>query len=266
MNDPINTSGWTTSLIEPFGLLVQATPPGSALDTIETDLLKQWTDDHRLVVLRGFAPLPGDGLPLFCTRLGSLLDWSFGTVNELKVQADAKNYLFTNRAVPFHWDGAFVGRIPHYIFFSCEEAPSQGDGGETLFCDTVRLLHEVPTELYQTWENISVTYSTDKIAHYGGSFTSPLLTRHPTTGVEVLRYAEPVDDLNPVHLDIEGLPEARHSAFVADMHDRLNAPECCSAHVWNSGDFVIADNHALLHGRRAFVHADKRHIRRVNIL
>ena len=159
-----------------------------------------------------------------------------------------------------------MGRIPHYIFFSCEEAPAQGDGGETLFCDTIRLLQEVPAERHRLWNDISITYSTEKMAHYGGSFTSPLLAKHPTTGIEVLRYAEPVDDLNPVHLEIAGLPAREHPAFVADMHQRLNAPQFCSAHVWKSGDFVIADNHALLHGRRAFLHADKRHIRRVNIL
>jgi len=38
------------------------------------------------------------------------------------------------------------------------------------------------------------------------------------------------------------------------------------AHHWRTGDIVIADNHALLHGRRAFKQDAKRHLRRVNIL
>ena len=71
INAPVDAPGWKASPIEPFGLLVEATTLGSALDAVETDLLKQWTDTHRVVVLRGFAPLPEDDLPVFCTRLGS---------------------------------------------------------------------------------------------------------------------------------------------------------------------------------------------------
>ena len=254
------------TVLSPFGLLVEAGAPGTPLTALEAGQLGGWTDAHRLVVLRGFAPLPGDALPHFCEAFGPLLDWSFGTVNELKVQPDAKNYLFTNHAVPFHWDGAFAGRIPHYIFFSCEQAPPAADGGETLFCDAGLLLRNAPAELRAQWDNISITYSTDKLAHYGGSFTSPLIAPHPVSGEAVVRYAEPVDDLNPVHLEIEGLPEAARESFLEDMHRRLNAPEQCVAHAWHSGDFVIADNHALLHGRRAFAHPEARHIRRVNIL
>lgn len=259
-------TSWIETRLTPFGLCIEAVVPGLSLDTIPAGALTAWTDTHRLILLRGFAPLPGDDLPHFCQRLGPLLDWSFGSVNELKVQPDAKNYLFTNRAVPFHWDGAFAGRIPHYIFFSCEQAPAEDEGGETLFTDTTQMLGRAPDDLRQTWSGITITYSTEKLTHYGGSFTSPLLARHPNTGEEVLRYAEPVDDLNPVLLQIAGLAEDRQPAFLADMHTRLNDPADCLVHAWQTGDFVLADNHALLHGRNAFAHPERRHIRRVNIL
>lgn len=263
---PPDASVARETALAPFGLLVEAAAPDTPLAVLAPGQLTSWTDAHRLVLLRGFAPLPGDELPHFCTHLGELLDWSFGTVNELKVQPDAKNYLFTNRAVPFHWDGAFVGRIPHYIFFSCEQAPPADDGGETLFCDAALVLENAPADLRSEWKGISITYSTEKLAHYGGSFTSPLIAAHPMTGEAVVRYAEPVNDLNPVHLEIAGLPAERHADFIEDMHARLNDGTQCVAHVWQSGDFVIADNHALLHGRRAFAHPERRHIRRVNIL
>lgn len=261
-----DTMPWIETPLAPFGLRVEATMPGLELNAIPTTQLTEWTDTHRLVILRGFMPLPGDALPKFGAGLGTLLEWSFGAVNELKVKPDANNYLFTTSAVPFHWDGAFVGRIPHYIFFSCEQAPPEGSGGETLFCDTTRLLEHAPDALRETWTGVSVTYSTDKLAHYGGSFTSPLLALHPNTGEQVLRYAEPVDDLNPVRLEIHGVPAPEQADFLADMHARLNDPADCSAHGWQAGDFVLADNHALLHGRRAFTQSASRHIRRVNIL
>ena len=85
--------------------------------------LKEWVDAHRVVVLRGFAPLAGPALPEFCQSLGELLEWEFGAVNDLRIKSDTRNYLYTNREVPFHWDGAFIDRAPHYIFFHCDVAP-----------------------------------------------------------------------------------------------------------------------------------------------
>lgn len=239
---------------------------GTELTVVPSSLLKSWIDEHRLVVLKGFAPLDGPALPEFCETLGELLEWEFGVVNDLRVDPETRNYLYTNRAVPFHWDGAFVSRSPHYIFFHCDVAPNRNAGGETLFCDTVRLLDQAPVELQELWGQVVITYTTEKIVHYGGTFSSPLLASHPTLGIRVLRYAEPVYDLNPVQLHIEGIGERDQPQFVEDMHWRLNDSRCCHAYAWESGDVVIADNHALLHGRRAFADQTPRHIRRVNIL
>jgi alpha-ketoglutarate-dependent taurine dioxygenase len=250
-------------LLQPFGLAVRPVSPGTDLSSVPILLLKQWIDEHRFVVLKGFAPLDGSALPDFCRSLGELLEWEFGAVNDLRVDPETRNYLYTNREVPFHWDGAFLPRSPHYIFFHCDAAPDAHAGGETLFCDTVRLLAHAPLEL---WEHIVITYTTEKIVHYGGTFSSPLLTTHPTLGFRVLRYAEPVADLNPVQLTIAGISEEQQPAFIDDMHRRLNDDTCCHAYRWESGDVVIADNFALLHGRRAFLDQTERHIRRVNIL
>jgi len=252
--------------LSPFGMVVTACPGDACLETIPTEQLRAWVDEHRVLVLRGFAPPLGDALPEFAGRLGEILGWEFGAINELRPRADAKNYLYTDHEVPFHWDGAFAGRVPHYIVFHCEEAPPDGAGGETLFCDTVRLLSQVGPKEREGWQRVSVTYSTEKIAHYGGSFTSPLLARHPTTGEEVLRYAEPVEDLNPVHLEISGIDAEEQPAFLAQMRALLRDPGLCLAHAWQPGDVLAADNFALLHGRSAFHGSDRRHIRRVNVL
>jgi len=257
---------WTLEQLKPFGLAVESQQQGTDLQAIPVTVLKQWVDEHSVVVLRGFAALAGAELPEFCLRLGEILEWDFGSVNDLRVQADAQNYLYTNREVPFHWDGAFVGRIPHYIFFHCDVAPAPGTGGETVFCDTVRLLERAPLERREIWEQTTITYTTEKIVHYGGSFTSPMIGRHPFSGERVLRFAEPVVDLNPVQLEIKGLAGQAPVAFLEDMHQRLNDDDVCYRHEWRNGDVVIADNHVLLHGRRAFMESAGRQIRRVNIL
>jgi alpha-ketoglutarate-dependent taurine dioxygenase len=256
----------TLETLEPFGVVVTAARVGADAGEIPARLFEAWVGRGGVVVARGFARLEGDALPEFGRRFGEVLGWDFGEVNDLRVRACAKNYLYTNHEVPFHWDGAFVGRVPRYIIFQCESAPPNGAGGETLFCDTRRVLERAASDVRESWARIAITYSTEKVVHYGGTFASPLLARHPVGGEPVLRYAEPVEDLNPVRLELEGVAEGARAAFLLDMHGRLRDPEVCYAHAWRDGDILVADNHALLHGRRAFAESSPRHIRRVNVL
>ena len=252
--------------LNPFGLVVHSNDPGQNVSTVTTAYLKDQIENHRVVVLRGFAPLIGDAFPQFCKDFGTILEWDFGAVNDLRVKAETRNYLYTNHDVPFHWDGAFVSRAPHYIIFHCDVAPTAGSGGETLFCDTTRLLAHASAEELELWERIVITYTTEKIVHYGGTFTSPIVDQHPLNGRPVLRYAEPVVDLNPVELVIRGLAGMDQQEFIEDMRQRLNDDRCCYSHSWVTGDLVIADNYTLLHGRRTFASGAERHIRRVNVV
>jgi alpha-ketoglutarate-dependent taurine dioxygenase len=264
----IDESGtdWALETLEPFGVVVRSAFEGERVERVPARLFGEWVARHGVVVARGFAPLADDALPEFGRRFGEVLEWDFGEVNELRVRSETKNYLYTNHEVPFHWDGAFVGRVPRYIVFQCETAPPPGTGGETLFCDTRHMLARAAPHMRESWERVRITYSTEKVVHYGGTFTSPLLATHPLSGELVLRYAEPVDDLNPVRLDIEGIVDESREAFLLDMRRRLREPEVCYAHAWRDGDILVADNHALLHGRRAFKESAPRHIRRVNVL
>jgi alpha-ketoglutarate-dependent taurine dioxygenase len=262
----MNATTWDLRALSPFGMEVTVPPPGDDIAALPGPALRDYVARHRLLVLRGVRVPSDDAMMDLCRQLGEVLEWEFGAVNELKPRADAPNYLYTNRAVPFHWDGAFVGRVPHYIFFHCRAAPPEGAGGATTFCDTTRVLGRATPEQRRRWEGITVTYNTDKVVHYGGTFTAPLLGRHPVSGEAVLRYAEPVEDLNPVRLEVQGLPPAEVPAFLEEMRLLLYDPAACYDHVWRTGDVVLADNHALLHGRRAFTQAAPRHLRRVNIL
>ena len=54
----------------------------------------------------------------------------------------------------------------------------------------------------------------------------------------MVRYAEPVDDLNPVQLNIAGISKNEQPAFLEDMRHRLNDENCCLAYRWESGDIA----------------------------
>lgn len=260
------TSPWQTEQLSPFGVVVMAHDSGANLNAVDVETIAGLVDAHRVAVFRGFASLDGDALPEFCKTLGTLLEWDFGFVNELRNSADAQNYLYTNREVPFHWDGAFAGRIPRYIFFHCDVAPEPGTGGETLFSDTTLILRNANSATKARWRRIMITYSTEKIVHYGGKFSSPMICPKLFGNEEVIRYAEPVGDLNPVELEIEGIALGERDTFLNDIHKRLHDTLVCYRHEWKNGDIVIADNTVLLHGRSAFQDETERHIRRVNIL
>ena len=249
----------------PFGARIDL-PPGTRLEDVDVALLKTWVDEHRVVQLRGAVPVAPHVLAAQSRRLGPLQPWSFGAVHELRQVARTDNYLYTEHAVPLHWDGAFADAVPHWLVFQCVEAPPADVGGETVFVDTVRVLARASPEERRAWSTARFRYTTEKKTHYGGSFTSRVVKRHPTLGVDVMRYAEPVDDLNPVRVEPLGVDPANGARMMSELAAALAAPAVTLALPWQEGDLVIADNHALLHGRRAFVDGAPRHLRRVNVL
>lgn len=253
--------------LKPFGVMIHG-GPGDRLSDIDPVELEELARREKLVLLRGFARIERDEYLAYCRAMATrgLLEWDFGPVMEMHEKPDAKNYLFSREAVPFHWDGAFH-KVPTYLMFNCVQAPAAGAGGETLFCDTRRVWDGWSEPERARYARVSLTYETAKLAHYGGKITGPLVQQHPETGEPILRFAEPVQtEKNPVSLAVDGLPAGEHGAFLAMMRERVYAPENCYSHAWEEGDVLVADNHALIHGRRAFALDCPRHLRRIQVL
>ena len=250
----------------PFGLLVRATAPGHTIAGISADQITEWVRTHRILIFRGFVLFDKTQFALYAQQLGEPLQWPFGAINELKVKPDAKNYLYTPSAVPLHWDGAFIGRIPYLIFFQCVKAPRAEDRGGTTFADTGRALARASAAQRARWAIATLRYRTEKIVHYGGTLTQRLLQAHPVTGEPTLRFAEPVHDLNPVHVEVLHATPDEQAALIAELQTALYAPEVFYVHTWEDNDIVLADNHVLLHGRDAFLNPNERHIQRINLL
>lgn len=253
--------------LAPFGLLAEAIGIGADVRNVPIAVLSPLLEDSRILVLRGFSLLDGRDLVDYCASWGEVLTWDFGAILELSVHEDPQNYLFTDGEVPFHWDGAFAAATPSYIVFQCIEAPVDS-GGETVFCDAVRVFQEASAADKVLWRSITITYCTEKVAHYGGRVTVPLVSAHPHNGLPRLRYAEPLDAgrfLNPLSVEVTALPSEREDEFFEDMRQRLYQPDVCYTHRWREGDLLIVDNHALLHGRRRF-RGSRRRLQRVHIL
>lgn len=253
----------------PFGVVVSAEGSGAALTDIDPHTLGRWAVESKVAVLRGFPLLDKADLVEYCRPWGEILTWDFGEVLDLVIHEDPKNYLFSRGDVPFHWDGAFARSTPKFFLFQCVQAPPAGNGGETVFCDTTEVIRRADQATRERWRDVTITYRTDKVEHYGGQVTTPLLATHPATGEPVIRYAEPLDPdryLNPLFLTISGIAAQDADPFMTDLRERLHRPEVCYHHEWRDGDIVVVDNHALVHGRNPFRGNSSRHLQRIQIV
>jgi alpha-ketoglutarate-dependent taurine dioxygenase len=256
--------------LKPFGLLVQATTPGADMRKIPFAQLREWIVSKGVVVLRGFSSFPKEEMIEHAKTWGEILRWDFGEVLDVIVHEQAKNYLFTPGNVPLHWDGAFARVVPSIQFFQCRAAPRPGAGGETIFSHTPTAWELASPALREEWSKVQITYTTEKVAHYGGKVTVPLLGRHPQTGATTVRFAEELNDesvkFNPLFLEIAGIPAERHAGFLKDLRTALYDPRVLYTHAWHDGDILLADNHALLHGRNPFRADSPRHLQRIHII
>jgi L-tyrosine isonitrile desaturase/decarboxylase len=253
--------------LRPFGRVVQA-PEGTSITDIPVERLMRWTEESRVLVLRGFPPLGKQELADYCRLWGEVLRWGDDEVIDLIIQDNPKNYLFASGDVPFHWDGAFVEADPRFFIFQCLDAAADA-GGETVFCDTTAVYRDADEDLRRRWAGITITYETEKLAHYGGQVSEKLIGQHPSTGMPILRFAEPLDPAtykNPVFVTVDGIAQEDADDFLAMMSELVHRPQYCYAHAWEPGDIVIADNLSLIHGRNAFTGPTSRHLQRVEVI
>ena len=257
---------WEIKKSAPFGALIRA--EGKVQD-IPSGFIQACLDTFSLVLIRGVKSPTREEFLTFCKSYpkAKLLEWETGPVMEMKVDANAKNYLFSNERVPFHWDGAFF-KVPSILAFHCITPPSTGAGGETLFCNTSLIWDSATPSQKRTWRKLRLRYVTEKVAHYGGTVEVPLVDTHPKNGRTILRFAEAVESaLNPVTLELFGLAnEKQHRAALKELVGLVYNPRFLQEVRWQEGDILLADNHTLIHGRRAFKKSSPRHLRRIQIL
>lgn len=237
------------------------------LSTLELNAILTAVIQHKLVLLRRFKALDRDNLLDYCQSQVKLLSWDFGPVMEMRADKIPKNYLFTEGDVPLHWDGAFY-QEPRFLLFHCIQAPDEQAGGETVFVDTETVWKSLDTDTQQRWSSYELNFTTDKIAHYGGNISRNLVNTHPETGKTILRFAEPVgeDYLNPVSVYVKEKSPLQSTAILTEISRIMRKKAHCYHHTWETGDYLIADNFSLLHGRNAFNKHSPRHLRRIQIL
>lgn len=252
--------------LSPFGISITLLDD-SPIEALSRAMIEDLILQHKVVLIRGVRVPSRQQFLDFSLGFSDrrTVDWNVGPVMEMRVDPQAKNYLFSREAVPFHWDGAFH-QVPDWLLFSCLETPA-ASGGETLFANTEMILEEADRNSRTVWQNTEIEYVTEKLAHYGGQVVRKLVQVHPLSGRPVLRYSEPVrTELNPVHVKVLGASAHHERALLEDLGRRIYDPRFCLKHEWRVGDLLFADNHSLLHGRTAFAKDCPRHLRRIQLV
>ena len=257
--------------LSPFGVLIRPRTTRTDLTEVPVPEARELAREHHLLVLRGFDPFPSpEELTRYAASWGEVMIWPFGAVLELVEQENAIDHVFGSNPIHFHWDGMFVERIPEFQVFQCVDAPGDGQGGRTTFCDTTRVLANASPQVRKLWEKLIVTYRIERVTHYGGAVTSPLVVPHPDRGFPTMRYLEPVPDgleyPNPPMVEFHDVSINRAAEIEQTLRDALYDPRHHYAHAWQTGDVVVADNYTLLHGREAYASRCGRHLRRVHVL
>jgi alpha-ketoglutarate-dependent taurine dioxygenase len=238
----------------------------------QVDELKAFSRIYPLIIVKNFQHSEDSALLNFARQLSTktgeiqnqVLHWEFGPIMRMGYQMNAKNYLFSQERVPFHWDGAFY-QEPQWLLFFCE--CSGGVGGETLFTNTESIWLEATPERKKIFASIRLTYETEKKAHYGGKITVNMMQTHPLKKTTILRFAESVETtLNPVSLKIESREFLDTDSFVKKMQQDIYSTTHCYQHLWESGDLVLADNYSLIHGRNELGENLQRKFKRIQIL
>lgn len=259
------------SELKPFGAVINVNAREESLLAVDKRTIVEILDHHHLAVFRGYSPLSDEQFIRFAQQFGSLLGWEFGEILELKVQQQPANHIFTRGRVELHWDGAYVEKTPHYNMFLCLAASEEEVGGETLFVNTSEVIRKVLPQELEKWRGITVTYSTEKKAHYGGTIRQPLCSINPYNNQEVIRYIEAFNEdceaLNPVSICIENYSADESDQFLRSLNTLLYNDQVMYRHRWQAGDYLIADNSTLLHGRSRFqTEEPARRIKRINVL
>lgn len=259
--------------LSPFGVELIAHRTSNIID-FDVEWLYALLLRHKVVTLRGFEPLDRSHFVTAARRFGDLLEWDFGYVLELDAHGDTGDQECCEWAAPLHWDRAFARPVPGVVFFQCVEAPEPGCGGETLFCDTTRVFSELNSAELAAWCAAEITSRCETRTLRGGEKRRPLVDQHPVTGEQVLRFDEPLepgmlgdDEMSMrIYQDRQALSAAEASRLLEGIIPRLYDDHVCYMHKWRDGDFILADNHALLHGRRALQGGGRRKLQRVHII
>lgn len=185
--------------------------------------------------------------------------------------------------LPWHFDLAYMAKINRGGILRAAVTPNKG--GETGFIDGIAAYDDLPEDLKQRIEGLSVIYrysadsSTAKFGEIPEKCISlsrniQLALEHPSVRRPVTHpmvYAQKetgrkILNISPWHaVAIEGMENEEGDALLREVIDRMIRPEMAYLHQWVPDDMILWDNWRMLHSARGVPPGEKRKMRRTTI-
>lgn len=200
----------------------------------------------------------------FAERFGPIRVTSYGQVQVFITDTEARTAAHTGVGQHPHTDEPFRYCPPGFLFFHSVESAPPGEGTSTLvdgFAAAERLratdpaafdwLAATPVEFHRRHEH-DVSFST----------RSRVITTSPEDGaVEALRINHRC--LAPV--DPDGADARRTLEAIRALSEIVEDPDNHTRLHLEAGEFLVFDNHRIMHGRTAFSDVHPRHLRSCNV-
>jgi len=170
-------------------------------------------------------------------------------VNKFDAEGKLRDEIYRRGAEGWHTDGAYNQAPFKATQLYALAVPSRG--GNTLFCNAYAAYDRLPQRLKDRLEGVAGAFS------YGGRrgkakllnpedqdwapVYHPIVRVHPETGRKSL-YFDPGKIV-----DFVGIERAEGDELIAELSERMIAPEAEYHHKWEKGDIVIWDNRCSYH-------------------
>lgn len=229
--------------------------------------LRELYFQHALLLFRHQQLKPADqarlahlfGKPKIETRKQyNLVDYpEVSTIGNVKDDDGNPLAFFAKGGFGWHTDGSAACHVDAATFLYAVEVPAEG--GDTLFCSTVTAFENVPLEVREALEGVSILCSFH--AHNDPLYKSdpdsfiPLspkerealpavwhqvIQTHPVTGKKVFYM-----NFNPIKFS--GVSQTEGDTLFKKVLKVATKTELVYRHQWQPGELIIWDNHSLLH-------------------
>jgi taurine dioxygenase len=177
--------------------------------------------------------------------------------------------LVPDGGLAFHFDLAFTEEPFWGLSLYGLEVPA--DGAPTWFASSARAAHGLTDEVRKRLAGLRALNVFDfnlpqdrrqreaELAPGMPRAEHPVISEHPRLGLPVLLVCQQQTDR------IIGVTPSESEELLADLFERLYAPDNVYVHRWRTGDLLVWDNLAIQHGRPAFADGSERTLRRVTI-
>jgi len=211
--------------------------------------------DYGFVLLEAVPCEPGQVLEVI-REFGFPRETNYGTLFEVRARVDASNLAFTNLGLGCHLDNPYRDPVPGLQLLHCLE--SSAEGGETVLQDGFMAARILREESPQDFATLSRTWINFRFRDGSADLRSrvPMIEVNDLGEVVKLRYNNRSIDtliLPPERLE-QFYPAYRHLAEI------LERPDLQLQFKLQPGELLLFDNTRVLHARRAYSAAGRRHL------